>query len=89
MTIEQLLDLPPEGLEALTDSQLVEMLGKYFAVTRPKSDIKVLTPQSVGRKPATGGSSLPRLSQRTLLDRILSDPNMTPEKLKTMKELMK
>jgi hypothetical protein len=35
MTIEQLLDLPAYGLEAIPDDQLVKMLEPYFKFTRP------------------------------------------------------
>lgn len=40
MTIEQLLELPPEGLEALTDEQLTQCLSCYFPATRPPEPIQ-------------------------------------------------
>lgn len=39
MTVEQLLELPAESLEALTDEQLVSYLRGYFPMTRPTSDM--------------------------------------------------
>lgn len=86
MTIEQLLELPPEGLEALSDEKLTELLSPYFAITRPKIDApRVLTPANSGR---AGGKVGQKAMANAMLDRVLSDPNLSAEKLKVMKSLL-
>lgn len=39
MTVEQLLELSADELEAMTDEQLIAHLRGYFPMTRPTSDM--------------------------------------------------
>ncbi len=53
MTIEQLLDLPPSGLESISDEDLEKMLAPYFKFTRPAQPIAtsgVLRPSATKAK---------------------------------------
>jgi len=36
MTIEQLLELPPDALEQMTDEQLLKHFEQYLPITRPE-----------------------------------------------------
>lgn len=36
MTIEELLNLPPDGFESMSDQELEKILAPYFPVVRPK-----------------------------------------------------
>mgnify|MGYP003341389061 FL=1 len=62
MTIEQLLELPPEGLEALSDEQLTQYLSCYFPATRPPEPIqpRIIT----SAKQSASGTKQPRLSKK-------------------------
>lgn len=79
MTIEQLLDLPPDGLEALTDEQLIAHLSPYFPITRPQ---RILTP-------TVSATAKTKAVTKTIMDRVLTDPTMTPEKIRALRELIK
>ena len=96
MTIEKLLDLPPEGLEAIPDAELEAMLAPYFKFTRPESPIativkgSVMTPGNTsGRAPrSTPAGSITKSSAKAMLELALNTDNMTPEKMKLLKEMM-
>lgn len=94
MTIEQLLDLPPEGLEALSDEELHAALSPYFQFTRPASPITAVTKGGVMRPGAGQPMRRPAtdrrpgmISQKQMLNAILSADNITPAQLKAMREL--
>jgi hypothetical protein len=89
MTIEELLELPPEGLEALTDEALVAHLSKYFQFSRPQQDLRVLVPNSpVGtRKPSISRPAQSAMA-KAVVDKFMSDPDMPLEKLLAMRKLV-
>lgn len=86
MTIEQLLELPPEGLEALSDEQLVAHLSKYFQFTQPQRT-GLLVPTAPAKKPrAAAGSTTQKAMANAMLDKML-DPNISIDDIKKMKTL--
>jgi hypothetical protein len=85
MTIEQLLDLPPEGLEAIPDAELEQMLSPYFATTRPASGL--LTPANTIAPRRAPSASTAKASNKALLDQMLSG-QLTLDKLKAFQSLM-
>ena len=95
MTIEQLLNLPPEGLEAIPDAALEEMLAPYFRFTRPDSPIgpqvngSVMTPGS-SRASMGGPKPLSKKAQMDLMmEKAMSRVVLSPEKKALLDSLRK
>lgn len=97
MTIEQLLDLPPEGLEAIPDAELETMLAPYFKFTRPASPIgpvvkgSVMTPGNTPSrsysKPA--GSGPLKSNVNAMLELLMKGDDVSVERVNAMKQLIK
>ena len=67
MTIEQLLELPPEGLEALSDEQLTQYLSCYFPTTRPPEPIQ---PRIITSTKQNSAITQKRISKKEQLNEI-------------------
>jgi len=80
MTIEELLDLPAEGLESLSDEELVQQLSPYFKFTRPAMPILSMTSGKV-LKPTKTSKSADVFKGADLT-------KLTPERLNLMRDLM-
>ena len=100
MTIESLLDLPLEGLEALSDEQLHTYLSPYFQFTRPASPITAVAGKGTMLLPGAGQSRVtaaPRSNEKAtataraklMLEMIMkSDTPVTSDRVRAMKELL-
>ena len=92
MTIEHLLGLPPEGLEAIDDAALEEMLAPYFKFTRPDSPIgpqingSVMTPGSL-RSQAKGPTKKQQMDM--MFEKAMTRVTLSPEKLALLASLRK
>lgn len=98
MTIEQLLDLPPEGLEAIPDDKLTEMLAPYFKFTRPENPIgpkmngSVMTPGSVGQRgprASSAGGGPNKSTMNAALNVLMKSDKVTIEEIRAMANLIK
>ena len=81
MTIEQLLELPPEGLEALSDEQLTQYLSCYFPTTRPPEPIQ---PRIITSAKQNANVTAKRASKKEQLAELLAKLTVlqpTPEEL--------
>lgn len=87
MTIEQLLELPPEGLEALSDEQLVEILGKYFKFTRPQNTGMLLPSASTTQRKPRAAVPSQKAIANAFMEKML-DPNLSIDDIKKMKTLI-
>lgn len=91
MTIETLLDLPPEGLEAISDAALEEMLAPYFRFTRPESPIGPQMSGSVMTPGRSSSSKGPTKAQQMddMFEKAMSRVTLSPEKLALLASLRK
>ena len=91
MTIETLLDLPPEGLEAISDAALEEMLAPYFRFTRPESPIGPQTNGSVMTPGRSSSSKGPTKAQQMdmMMEKAMARVKLSPEKAALLASLRK
>jgi hypothetical protein len=89
MTIEQLLDLPASGLEAIPDAELLKMLEPYFKFTRPavESTKGMLLPR-VGVSSKVKTQAVKQSAGVRSMIKNIDFAEMTDEKFLAMRELL-